>query len=148
MWKLAKIARALQTVCPVIVMALGMWLIESTRADAERYPGPPYYLPFAFFTLLVSGLLGLSALSLWIWKLFGWVLNLFVDGTFALLTAYAALSDMLSRPTSSVPYEFTLLGVSAWFGLLMVLLLSRPSRQFFPGLSFVSEAHVDHLLVK
>jgi len=126
-----KIARILHTAIFVLIALGGLFTLVAVRADAEKHPGPPYYLLFEFLFVLLCVLFSLSAILLWVWKPGGWWLTVFLDGAIALFAAYIAISDFLCNPQVPFALDATSLGISLFFGVIFTLLASRPSRTFF-----------------
>jgi asparagine N-glycosylation enzyme membrane subunit Stt3 len=126
-----KLALTLQAACPVLVMFCGTIIVFTSRSDAAKQPGPPYYLPFALFCLLLSAVLAGVALTVWISRPLGWCLCILLDCILASVATYEAASTFLAKAGAPLLFYLTSFGVAGWFGFLVILLLPKESRSFF-----------------
>ncbi len=129
--KAPKVAFVLQALFPVSLVLWNILTLPSMRSEAETLPGPPYYLPFEALVVIVS--IPLFSITFLLWKrsLFALALSLCIDCLIAVTCCYSAGADFFSRIPTSVAADAILLTVAAFFGLIVSLLVSKPTLDFF-----------------
>jgi len=122
-----KVASVLQLTSPTLIILYEAITFPAIYADAQRFSGPPYYLPFQVFVGLLCTSLFFTAFLLWRRNLVGWLLSILLDGAVAIFVAYFIISDRLGKWPMPVWIDVLLAGVGALCGAIPVLLLSQQS---------------------
>jgi peptidoglycan/LPS O-acetylase OafA/YrhL len=135
----------LQTAYPALIALYEMLTFPSVYADAQKYPGPPYYLPGEVMVGLLCGSLFFTACLLWIKTAAGWLLSILLNGAVALFLAYFIISDRSGN--SPMPYwaDLALVGLGALFAVVPICLISQQSLTLF-GISIKNESQPNKVL--
>ncbi len=131
-------AMVLQTAYPVLIALYAILTFPSDYAEAQKYPGPPFYLPFEVFAALLCSSLLITALLLWIKTAVGWLLSILLDAAVALFFVYFIASDRLVSSPMPLWIDLVLAVLGVLFAVIPACLLSRQSLKLFR--IFVSDA--------